>query len=931
MAKEEILFENIKCIKDVHASIAVQLHLFYIDLLDEFKEYFSNIPFKFDLYVSVQEGTDLGSVTSSFKTLENVHDVIVRPTQNRGRDIARVYVLFREEIEKHDYFLHVHSKKSMYRGSEQSTWRRGMLDGVLGSEQLVRQIFTLFEDKTRKVGLYFPETIELPLMAHSWLQNGQIGKNLLAEMGFSFDEDLFNYPTGSFFWAKTDAVRPLFDRKFTYEDFPIEAGQTDGTLAHALERAVAYVCRGRGYILAIGDNRDKLVRMEESEKLYRPYLRTDIEDVCQELKKYQIVSFDIFDTLITRKIYEPDDVFVLMGELINKRFKIACNFLEARKKAEFAAKEKHGVKTTIDNIYDELCSVLNVNISVAQQIKKLEIDLEVELAIPRKEVVKVFNELIRVGKRVILTSDMYITSDIIKKLLDKCNINGYEALYVSCEIGKRKDRGDMWKFISEKYRGAEIVHVGDNLVSDIQLAGDVLKSTYYVMNPRTAFKMSDIYKCYQYPIQNRGISSAYFLGKVINEYLYNDPFNLKQNCQPVIGNSYDAGCIMVGPLFTGFMQWIVANQRDDEVLLFLSREGYALQPMYQAYCEGRNIKPLKNYYFLTSRRSASVAALHDADDMDLLFEQDFDGEYKVFLKERFGIDECDEKIGKKEIHLPEEKAKAKKELSYLNDMILENSEKEKKAYLSYIHNLLSDEEIKKATVIDLGYSGTIQYYLSKLLGTRIGGKYMCTGRNIRPDLLGCEVQSIYKFDYKNYEISKLQHESALLEAILEAPFGQLMRFEMNGDKAEPCYKESKKVGDSVVKMQSGIYDFIRDVGHFESTFDIDLMANFKEALELFTVSIHRDIFAENVLEQLKVEDGYCLGGELHFGRKGSRYLIVDGVRHSVTAHNMRVNPYTRDEDTFLRRLQRNYYGIYIFLRKTKGLLTGHGFRVVGEL
>ncbi|MBR4667571.1 MAG: hypothetical protein IKO76_02300 [Butyrivibrio sp.] len=97
MHKEEIQFEVIKCIKSINASIAVQLHLFYIDLLDEFKEYLSNIPFKFDLYVSVQEGTDLDDITSLFKTLKNAQDVIVRETQNRGKVtncINHIFALF---------------------------------------------------------------------------------------------------------------------------------------------------------------------------------------------------------------------------------------------------------------------------------------------------------------------------------------------------------------------------------------------------------------------------------------------------------------------------------------------------------------------------------------------------------------------------------------------------------------------------------------------------------------------------------------------------------------------------------------------------------------------------------------------------------------------------------------------------------------------
>ncbi len=926
---EEILFSDIPQQKKINASIAVQLHLYYVDLLDEFCEYFNNIPFNFDLYISCRENTDHTSIIKRASTIKNVKDIVVKDTQNKGRDIAPVYVLFREELEKHDYFLHVHSKKLMYRGNEQLSWRRGLLEGVLGSSDLIRKIFYLFENSKSKVGLFFPETIELPLMAHGWLRNEQLGKRLLEEFGYHFDEDLFNYPAGSFFWAKTDSLRPLFDRHFSYDDFQEEKGQTDGTLAHALERVVAYVCRGNGYTLAIGDRHDKMVRLGESNKIYRPYFNADIEDVCDELKRYHVVSFDIFDTLITRKIYEPDDIFMIMQEIIDKRYGIMCDFFAARKEAEKRANEKYGIKTSIDEIYEFLPQIIKVNSDVANEIKKIEIELEIEFAVPRKEVIKVYDELKRIGKRIILTSDMYIHTETIKRLLEKCGIDsGYEAVYVSCEVGRRKDDGSMWKYLKEQYEGANIIHVGDNLCSDIQLAGDVLKSTYYVMNPRTAFKMSDIYKTYEGAIQHRNLSSSLLLGKVINELLYNDPFSMRMNACPVIRVGYTAGAIMAGSIFTLFMQWLCINSKESDVLLFLSREGYALQKFYQAYYRGKGIKENKNIYFLTSRRAASVAALRCVDDMEMLFDQDFDGDYKTLLKERFGIECSDRLLAEKEVHLPEEKSEVKKELEPYFEKILEHAKEERKTYLNYINANLSENEIDSAVLIDLGYSGTIQYYLSKLLDTKVAGLYMCTGSNVRPLLLGCETESIYKFDYKNYQMSYLQKDSTLLEAILEAPYGQLISF---SDNAEPLYKPFKEVGYEVVQMQQGICDFIEDFGRLEAVLGLDLLIDSKIALEILKVSSHKDIFAENVLSQLKVEDGYCLGGELHFSRCGGRYLIVDGKKLSVADHVVRMNDIANVNRPVRKNLQDNHYELYVFLRKCKGLLTGHGFKVVGEL
>ena len=73
-----------------------------------------------------------------------------------------------------------------------------------------------------------------------------------------------------------------------------------------------------------------------------------INDIVKKSKKYDIISFDIFDTLITRCIYEPDDAFKVLGKLVQDE-----KFIEKRKKAEQQAREKLGHDVNIDEIYDE--------------------------------------------------------------------------------------------------------------------------------------------------------------------------------------------------------------------------------------------------------------------------------------------------------------------------------------------------------------------------------------------------------------------------------------------------------------------------------------------------------------------------------------------------------------------------------------------------
>ena len=73
------------------------------------------------------------------------------------------------------------------------------------------------------------------------------------------------------------------------------------------------------------------------------------EEFINKLKNYDIISFDIFDTLITRKVLHPDDVFYKMIE-ISKNNK----FLKDRKQAEENARNKLNKDVNIYEIYDQL-------------------------------------------------------------------------------------------------------------------------------------------------------------------------------------------------------------------------------------------------------------------------------------------------------------------------------------------------------------------------------------------------------------------------------------------------------------------------------------------------------------------------------------------------------------------------------------------------
>lgn len=219
-------------------SIAVHLHLYHTDMGDEFIRYLSHIRQPFTLLISVMQNVDASGIQKKFsEELTDAKKVIVKSVENRGRDVAPWVVWFRDEILESTLFLHVHTKKSTHNKSH-GGWFSYLNHVVLGSPSTVNQILSNFVSD--------PATgIIAPCYHWSLANQPNYGENKPACEEFfgrlssgSLPKVCHDYPAGSFFWARTSSLKPLFDLNIEINEFPIEGGQIDGTIAHAIERIV---------------------------------------------------------------------------------------------------------------------------------------------------------------------------------------------------------------------------------------------------------------------------------------------------------------------------------------------------------------------------------------------------------------------------------------------------------------------------------------------------------------------------------------------------------------------------------------------------------------------------------------------------------------------------------------------------------------------
>lgn len=225
--------------------IAVLLHAFHVDLLPEFRAYLDCIPFPADIFVSTDDAAKEQAAAACFAdwTRGAVATLVV---PNRGRDVAPKLVGFATVHDRYDYVLHLHTKRSAH-DSRLEGWRGYLLETLLGSPETVRGVFEAFA-RAPRLGLLAPQHIDELRPWIRWNTNFGAAELLARRMGFWLPRRApLDFPSGSMFWARTAALRPLLELELQFADFPEESGQTDGTLAHAIERLYLLACEKAGF------------------------------------------------------------------------------------------------------------------------------------------------------------------------------------------------------------------------------------------------------------------------------------------------------------------------------------------------------------------------------------------------------------------------------------------------------------------------------------------------------------------------------------------------------------------------------------------------------------------------------------------------------------------------------------------------------------
>ena len=276
--------------------IAVHLHVFYFDLLNDLLVRLRGIPSAFDLFVSVPDFASSAQVNQIervlHETVPRAARVVIRLVPNRGRDIAPFIVEFGNSLLEYDIVGHFHTKKSPH-NPRLAAWRDTILDLLLGPSGNpgghVSSILSMLEQHAKIV---CPEAaVFIQREPTNWAGNYSIARDILAkhtQLSIS-DFPTVEFAEGTMLWARSAALRRFLELPLSYGDFPPEPIAADGTLAHALERLVFILAQGiEGDLVRLhsGDSVHDYRMFEEAQDFSKRLAHTDVKILAYYLPQF---------------------------------------------------------------------------------------------------------------------------------------------------------------------------------------------------------------------------------------------------------------------------------------------------------------------------------------------------------------------------------------------------------------------------------------------------------------------------------------------------------------------------------------------------------------------------------------------------------------------------------------------------------------------
>jgi FMN phosphatase YigB (HAD superfamily) len=409
------------------------------------------------------------------------------------------------------------------------------------------------------------------------------------------------------------------------------------------------------------------------------------------------VSFDVFDTLLIREFVTPRGSLLFATQKFRLRTPIWW-----RISVEHAFRVSNGLlQRGRETNYRQISKLVPSNFIT------MEKKAEALVVSARPSGLKLLNDAQALGATISFISDTTFTSNEVRDLLLNSGIPVVGPIFVSSEFSATKREGQLFDIVQENLNldPASWLHIGDDSQADVLSPAARGISTLEISKQVDILVEKIHHDQLTQLLNSNSLCSLLTLGIFCNEVENNKRFS--------DDNYYRIGLSVIGPLLSGFADWISSETKAADRVTFLGRDGYLPKQVFDL------IHPngTRSKYSRVSRRKLLVPAwlgkLNSPEDFVRRMPKQ-SNETSMAYFTRLGL--------VRPVFLNEENS----EFISLPD-ILESEEVRKQAIEEEVEIASLISNLSKADVIvDVGWRATLQEAIQILSGRKIQGLYLGT-------------------------------------------------------------------------------------------------------------------------------------------------------------------------------------------------------------
>ena len=453
------------------------------------------------------------------------------------------------------------------------------------------------------------------------------------------------------------------------------------------------------------------------------------------------ISFDIFDTLVERCIEPPEEIHLLVANLISKKFKIKTpsELVRLRNDVVNTLRISSSQKgSDLECKFDEIIhawvkSILGRDDEILYNfIRDTELSLESSALLVKPQTIQILKWLHLNNIKIIAISDMYLSEFEIRNILKNLKIEKYfQHIFVSSDYGLSKGSGRLHEYVLRKMNinPSDIIHIGDNIISDMWSPLKLGMKGVFLKERKSRFR-----RIAQSISSNLALKNNFWKG-----YKFFEIIKTRLNTDPIYSKNskdfyFNYGSEILGPAFSCFTLGIIEKNLEikPDRIFFLARDGYMFFHLAKSWFKAMPSTEYSNNlkYIYVSRKvvaSASVAC-------GLTLEQ---AKVPLYNPKQKGLRTILNAFGLEDDEIYELKAldmgftsltepiydfNDPRLVKYLEDeevqkLIIKSGKQSLSLFEQYFEQI-GFFESKKVAIVDIGWNGTIQKFLIDCFGNR---------------------------------------------------------------------------------------------------------------------------------------------------------------------------------------------------------------------